>query len=74
MLNASKSLLKNGLDPSAERKMEKLFEVPDNRLDVKISVHVSNDAILEIWKGKIAIRLTPSEASFIKNQLCKLIE
>jgi hypothetical protein len=31
------------------------------------------DGNIEIWKGRISVRLTSDEAHFIKNQLCKLV-
>jgi hypothetical protein len=31
------------------------------------------DGAVDIWKGRFVVRLTTEEASFIKNQLCKLL-
>jgi hypothetical protein len=71
--NNAKCLLKNGLDPSEERKMEKQSEELESPHVINTSVRISNDGMLEIWKGRVALRLTPDEAYFIKDQLCKLI-
>jgi hypothetical protein len=69
----AKRMLANGLDPSEERKMEKASGAGAARSTVSTSVRVSNDGVTEIWKGRIALRLTPDEARFVKEQLCKLI-
>jgi Arm DNA-binding domain len=71
--NDAKCLLKNGLDPSEERKMEKLTEEREDRTFINTSVRISNGGMIEIWKGRIALRLTLNEACFVKDQLCKLI-
>lgn len=70
--NDAKAMLKNGLDPSIEHKKEKLLHGPDNPLS-STSVRISNDGFLEIWKGRVTVRLTLEEASFVRDQLCKLI-
>jgi len=71
--NDAKRLLKNGLNPSEERKMEKLSEGCKDRTAVNTSVRISNDGMTEIWKGRIALRLSLDEVLFVKDQLCKLI-
>lgn len=73
LLSDAKYLLKNGLDPSAERKMEKATGESEAYHVVNTSVRISNDGMLEIWKGRIALRLTLDEACFINDQLCRLI-
>jgi len=70
--NDAKVLLKSRLDPSEERKKEKLSELHDGLAMVNTSVRISNDSMIEILKGRIALRLTPDEAGFVKDQLCKL--
>ena len=69
----AKKLLKNGLDPSGERKMEKLSEKGIDHTVGNTSVRICNDGVVEIWKGRIAVRLTLDEACFVKDQLSKLI-
>ena len=71
--NDAKCLLKNGQDPSEERKMVKLSEELEDSTVKNTSIRISNDGMIEIWKGRIALRLTPDEACFVKDQLCKLI-
>ena len=75
MRNDAQQLLKDGVDPSVVRKQS----LPDEKTDRvtshrQASVRVGMDGSIEIWKGRISVRLSSDEAHFIKNQLCKLVE
>ena len=53
--------------------MEKLLEDQRGGSALNTSVRIGNDGMTEIWKGRVALRLTLDEAGFVKDQLCKLI-
>jgi hypothetical protein len=70
--NDAKAMIKSGLDPSVELRKAKLLQGAENQLS-STSVRISNDGFMEIWKGRVAVRLTHEEATFVRDQLCKLV-
>lgn len=75
MRNDAQQQLKDGVDPSTARKESKTDDKIDRVTSHRqASVRVGMDGSIEIWKGRISVRLSSDEAHFIKNQLCKLVE
>jgi len=75
MRSDARQLLIDGFDPAVVRK--ELCDDEKEKLLVSLnqaSVRVDMDGNIEIWKGHRSIRLSTDEASFIKNQLCKLTD
>lgn len=74
MRSDAQKLLKDGLDPSIVQKMENNLELVERqKADQHASVRVNMDGVFELWKGRLAIRLSIDEARFVRDQLCKLI-
>jgi hypothetical protein len=74
MRNDAQQMLKEGIDPSVVRKELLAEEKTERNTSYRqASVRVDMDGNIEIWKGRISVRLTSDEAHFIKNQLCKLV-
>lgn len=71
----ARKLLANGQNPATAFKEEALIErtTANTTTAQTVSVRVGMDGAVDIWKGRFAVRLTTEEASFIKNQLCKLL-
>ena len=71
--NDSRQLLAIGYDPSAvrrdEREKEKAVEASVNGVP---SVRVLMGGGVEIWKGRVVMRLTDGEAQFVSDLLIKL--
>ncbi|HIJ86583.1 MAG TPA: DUF4102 domain-containing protein [Desulfuromonadales bacterium] len=74
----ARQLLANAIDPLELHRqlatVEKLERRESQAAQRLAAVRVDIDGVIEIWKGKNAIRLTNDEAIFIKNQLCRLTE
>ena len=74
MRNDARQLLKMGLDPSYERKIEKDLESAGRpKIVCHTSVRVGIDGFYEIWKDRLALRLSIDEANFVRDQLSKLL-
>lgn len=81
-----KSLIKQGIDPSAWRKLQKIKDkskyddlmesINAERQELlsksKVRVSIYNNEVVVIAKGKSKVRFTSSEAVYIKNILEKL--
>jgi hypothetical protein len=68
-------LRKQGIDPSAVRKLSKSREDAAKMMECKDipSVRAVIDGTFEIWKGRSVLRLTTDEAQFVKILLDKLL-
>ena len=71
----ARKLPANGQNPATAFKEQKLIErtTANTTTAQTVSVRVGMDGAVDIWKGRFVVRLTTEEASFIKNQLCKLL-
>jgi hypothetical protein len=75
MRSDAQNQLKDGIDPSVTRKTQIALKNADNNSSsIQASIRIVMDDYIEIWKGRLFVRLSCDEASFIKNQLCKLID
>lgn len=74
-LREAKQLLSKGIDPSTIFKEQNRIErtAANTAIPQTVSVRVGMDGAVDIWKGRLAVRLTTEEAGFVKNQLCKLL-
>lgn len=74
----ARQLLVNSVDPSVLHKqlaaVEKVEREESQAAQKLASVRVDIGGNIEIWKGRTVMRLTNDEATFIKNQLCKLTD
>ncbi|MDD5232861.1 MAG: Arm DNA-binding domain-containing protein [Syntrophales bacterium] len=68
-------LRKQGIDPSAVRKLSKSREDAEKMLkdQDRPSVRAVIDGTFEIWKGRSVLRFTSEEAQFVRDLLNKLL-
>lgn len=70
----AQQMLRDGLDPSVMRKIGNNLELTERiKSNLCVSVRVNMDGFFEIWKGRLAIHLSADEASFVRDQLSKLM-
>jgi hypothetical protein len=74
-LREARQLLTKGVDPSTTFRQQTAVERQSGQADQKptVSVRIGMDGAVDLWKGRLALRLTTEEACFVKDQLCKLL-